>query len=484
MAYKDLRDFIKKLDKENELIRINIEVDPNLEITEIADRVSKKHGPALFFENVKGSDFPVLINALGSEKRMKMALGTNNLDELGAKAINLIDGNAPQNFLDKIKMLMTLKELSGIFPKIVKTGSCKEVILKGDEVDITKFPILKCWPQDGGKFITLPLIFTKDPETGIRNCGMYRLQIYDKNTTGMHWHLHHHGADHFRKLKNAGINRMEVAVAIGGDPTVTYAATIPAPDGIDEMLLAGFIRGKCVEMVKCETVNLEVPANSEIVLEGYVETGELRKEGPFGDHTGYYSLSDKYPVFHIECITHRKEAIYQTTIVGKPPMEDCYMGIATGKIFLPLIKKQNPDIVDMALPLEGVFHNILFVSIEKKYPKHAQKIMNFIWGTGQLSFTKMMVILDKHVNVQNTSEVLWRMGNNVDWKRDIMVTEGPVDTLDHSSPTPFWGNKIGIDATKKWESEGHLRNWPDDIIMRTDIIDLVDKKWDQYGIDK
>lgn len=482
MAYKDLREFIKKLEKEGELVRVQEEVDPILEITEITDRVSKRYGPALLFENVKGSSFPVLINTFGSEKRMNMALEVEKLEELGERIINLIDRNVPQNFMDKLKSLPMLMELNQILPKVVKTGPCKEVILKGEDVNLLKFPVLKCWPQDGGRFITLPNIFTKDPETQVRNCGMYRMQVYDKNTTGMHWHIHHHGAEHFRKAKKLNLEKLEVAVSLGADPAVIYSATAPAPDGIDEMLLAGFIRKKPVELVKCETVDLEVPANSEIVLEGYVNIDELKLEGPFGDHTGYYSLADMYPVFHVTCITHRKDAIYPTTIVGKPPMEDCYMGAATGKIFLPLLKKQVPEIVDMALPLEGVFHNMMFISIDKKYPMHAKKIMNYVWGTGQMMFTKMIVVVDKDVDVSNTSEVLWRMGNNVDWKRDIVVMEGPLDALDHSSPYPFWGNKIGIDATKKWASEGHSRQWPDDIKMSENIKKLVDSKWDRYNI--
>ncbi len=480
MAYEDLREFIKKLEAEGELEEIDIEVDPELEITEITDRVSKQFGKGLLFNNPKGSKHRVAINLFGSVKRMCLALEVENLDELGERIISLIDKNVPHNFLDKLKALPMLMDLNKIFPKTVKTGACKEVILKGDDVDLFTFPILKCWPDDGGKFITLPAVFTKDPESGIRNCGMYRVQVYDKNTAGMHWHIHHSGADHYNKARRMGLEKLEVAVVIGADPAVIYSATAPVPDGVDEMLLAGFIRKKPVEMVKCETVDLEVPANSEIVLEGYVLTDELRVEGPFGDHTGYYSLADEYPVFHITAITHRKDAIYPTTIVGKPPMEDCYMGIATGRIFLPLLKKQLPEIVDMALPLEGVFHNMLFISINKRYPMQAQKIMNYVWGAGQLMFTKMIVIVDSNVDVHNTSEVLWRMGNNVDWDRDILVTKGPVDTLDHSSPHEFWGNKIGIDATKKLPSEGHMREWPNDIVMSKEIVDLVNSKWDSY----
>lgn len=482
MAYDDLRSFIVALEKNGELKRVKVEADPVLEITEITDRVSKANGPGLLFEKTKNSDHRLAINLFGSVKRMCLALEVENLDELGERIITLMDKNVPQNFMDKLKSLPMLMELNQILPKNVKKGLCKEVILTGDDVNLLKFPILQCWPGDAGKFITLPCVFTKDPETGARNCGMYRMQAYDEKTTGMHWHIHHGGADHFRKAARMGLKKLEVAVALGADPAVTFAATAPVPDGIDEMLLAGFIRKKAVEMIKCETIDLEVPANSEIILEGYVPINEMRREGPFGDHTGYYSLADDYPVFHITCITHRKNAIYPATIVGKPPMEDCFMGIATGRIFLPLLKKQVPEIVDMSMPLEGVFHNIMFLSIDKKYPMQAHKVMNYVWGTGQMMFTKMIVIVDKDVDVQNTSEVLWRLGNNVDWARDITVVKGPVDTLDHSSPYAYWGNKIGIDATKKLPSEGHGREWPEDILMTEEIKELVTKRWSKYGI--
>ena len=482
MAYNDLREFIKVLEKNGELKRVSAKVDPVLEVAEITDRVSKNYGEALLFENVDGSDHDIVINIFGSIKRMCMALEVDDLDDLGERIINLVDKNTPQNFMDKLKSLPMIMEISNILPKTVKKGACKEVIIKGDDVDLLKFPVIKCWPGDSGRFITMPCVFTKDPETGTRNCGMYRMQVYDGKTTGMHWHIHHGGADHFRKAQRMGLEKLEAAVALGPDPVVTFAATAPVPDGIDEMLFAGFIRKQAVEMIKCETVDLEVPANSEIVLEGYVLTNELRREGPFGDHTGYYSLADDFPVFHITCITHRKDAVYPTTIVGKPPMEDCYMGVATGRIFLPILKKQVPEIVDMYMPLEGVFHNIMFLSIDKKYPMQAHKIMHYVWGTGQMMFTKMIVIVDKDVDVKNTNEVLWRMGNNVDWERDTCIVKGPVDTLDHSSPYAFWGNKIGIDATKKLPGEGHLREWPEDIVMSDEIRELVTKRWKEYGL--
>lgn len=482
MAYDDLRSFIKVLEEAGELKRVSVEVDPVYEITEITDRISKEHGPAILFENTKGSDYSLVINMFGSEKRMCMALELDDLDELGRRMMSLFEKNVPKSMMDKVKSLSTITELTSIFPKYVKKGVCKEVILKGDDVDITKFPVLKCWPDDGGKFITLPCVFTKDPINGERNCGMYRMQVYDGKTTGMHWHKHHTGADHLRKAKELGLDRLEVAVVLGADPSITYSATAPMPEGIDEMLLAGYIRKKSVELIKCETVDLEVPANSEIVLEGYVLVDELRWEGPFGDHTGYYSLAGDYPVFHITCITHRKDPIYPATIVGKPPMEDCYLAKATERIFLPLLRKQNPEVVDMRLPFEGVFHNILFISIDKKYPMHAHKIMNYIWGTGQLMFTKMIVVLDKDIDIHNTSEVLFRLGNNVDWQRDVSIVQGPVDALDHSSPNAHWGHKIGIDATKKLPSEGHHREWPTDIEMSDNVKELVEKRWKEYGL--
>jgi 4-hydroxy-3-polyprenylbenzoate decarboxylase len=481
MAYKDLRAFLKILEERGLLKRIKVEVDPILEIAEINDRVVKAGGPALLFENPKGSRFPVLVNTFGSFERMCLALEVENLDDIGKRILEFLEPEIPTNLIEKLKALPKLKQLSDFIPKTVKSGPCKEVIIK-DNPSLDIFPILKTWPQDGGRFITLPMVFTKDPETGIRNCGMYRMQVYDAKTTGMHWHIHKDGARHFRKAERLG-KRLEVAVAIGSDPATIYSATAPLPEDIDEMLFAGFLRRSPVELVKCETVDLEVPANSEIVLEGYCNPGERRIEGPFGDHTGYYSLKDEYPVFHITCITHRRDAIYPATIVGKPPMEDCYIAKATERIFLPLIKKQLPEIVNMNLPLEGVFHNIAIVSIDKRYPGHARKVMYALWGMGQLSFTKAIVVVDKWVNVQNPSEVVWRMGNNVDPKRDIVIVEGPLDVLEHASNIPAYGGKIGIDATKKLPSEGFTREWPDDIKMSDEIVRLVSERWREYGLE-
>ena len=478
MAYKDLRDFIKKLEKNNDLVRIKEKVSSELEICEITDRIVKQGGPALLFENVENSEFPVITNLFGTMERMCLALETDSLDNIAEKITEILEPKPPLKFLDKLKMLPKLMELSKIFPKIVKTGPCKDIILKGDNVDLFKLPILKTWPLDGGKFITLPLIFTKDPETNIRNVGMYRLQAYDKSTTGMHWHPHKHGAKHFKKAKNLN-KKIEVAVALGSCPAVIYSATAPLPDDVDEMILAGFLRKKPVELVKCETVDIEVPANSEFVLEGYVNPDELRTEGPFGDHTGYYSLEDEYPVFHITCITHRKDAIYPATIVGKPPMEDSFIGKATERIFLPLLKKTLPEIVDINLPVEGGFHNFAFVSIDKQYPAHARKVMHALWGLGQMMFTKIIVIFDKNVNVQDIKEVLWRLGNNIDPRRDIYFVDGPVDALDHASYLPNIGSKMGIDATAKWKEEGFTRPWPPDVEMSEEVKNIVDKKWNK-----
>jgi 4-hydroxy-3-polyprenylbenzoate decarboxylase len=482
MAYRDLREFIKVLETKGLLRRITAEVDPILEITEITDRVSKKYGPALLFENVKGSDVPVLINAFGTYERMNLALGVNSLDEIGAEILTFLQvPELSASILDKLKALPKLARLGSFLPRTVKNGPCQEVIIK-DNPSLDRFPILKCWPQDGGRYITLPLVFTRDPDTGRRNVGMYRLQVFDGQTTGMHWHLHKHGAENYRKYQS-GSGPMEVAVAIGADPATVYAATAPLPAGIDEMFFAGFLRRESVEMVRGVTVDLEVPAQAEIILEGYVDPEEKRLEGPFGDHTGYYSLADMYPVFHITCITHRRNPVYMATVVGKPPMEDCYLGKATERIFLPLFQMLAPEIVDMNLPLEGVFHNCAIVSLKKTYPGQAKKVMHAIWGMGQAMFTKLIIVVDAQVDVHNLSEVMWKVFNNVDGRRDLVVVDGPLDALDHSSPLPHYGAKIGVDATKKGPMDGHYREWPDDIGMTEEIKKLVEGKWEQYGIE-
>jgi 4-hydroxy-3-polyprenylbenzoate decarboxylase len=482
LAYRDLRGFISALEHRNLLQRVKVEVDPILEITEITDRVSKAGGPALLFENVKGSSYPVLINAFGSFERMALALDVDNLDAIGKRISELLAiQDMPGALWDKVKLLPRLAEIGSWAPKLVKKAPCQEVV-HHDDATLDIFPVLKCWPGDGGRYITLPLVFTKDPSIGTRNLGMYRLQLFDGRTTGMHWHIHKNGAENYRKHQQIG-RRMDVAVALGGDPATIYAATAPLPHGIDEILFAGFLRRQPVEMVKCVTVDLEVPAQSEIVLEGYVDLNEERLEGPFGDHTGYYSLPDMYPVFHINCITHRKDAIYPATVVGKPPMEDCFLGKATERIFLPLLKWQLPEIVDLNLPLEGVFHNCAVVSIKKSYPGQAKKVMSAIWGMGQMMFTKMVIVVDDHVNVQDMAEVWWRVYNNTDPQRDFLFIEGPVEVLDHASRLPSYGSKVGIDATRKGPDEGHTREWPDEIVMSDDIKQLVTTRWREYGFE-
>jgi 4-hydroxy-3-polyprenylbenzoate decarboxylase len=482
VAFADLREFIKALEKCGELKRIPFEVDPYLEITEFADRAVKQGGPALLFEKPKGSDVPVLINAFASMRRMEIALGVGSVQEVADRISEYLEMRMPQGLMGKLKMLPKLAEVGAFFPKMVSTGPCKEVIRR-DRFSLFEFPILHCWPDDGGRFITLPMVFSKNPLNGKRNCGMYRMQVYDDCTTGMHWQTHKQGAEHYRRLLAEGKQtRMDVAVAIGSDPAAMYSAILPLPPDLDEMMIAGFLRGKPTEMVKCETVDVDVPANSEIVLEGYVTLGELRTEGPFGDHTGFYSLEDDYPVFHVTCVTHRKAPIYPTTIVGPPPMEDFYMGKAIERIFLPLMRMQLPEVRDICMPAEGVFHNLILVSIRKSYPLHARKVMHAIWGLGQAMFSKCIVVVDEDVDVQNVREVAWRALNNIDPQRDIEFVMGPVDSLDHASRLPNLGSKMGVDATKKWPSEGFVRPWPDVIKMSPEVRSRVDQLWKQAGL--
>src|SRR3954466_13245433 len=528
VAYNDLREWIAALDRAGELRRIKVEADPILEITEIADRVSKAGrpgqstlktyaepgGPALLFENIKGQPASkVLINQFGSAKRMKLALGVDSLDEVAARIHQFMDVKSPQGLLDKIKMLPMLAEMGKFFPKTIANGPCKEVIKK-ENASLLDFPVLQCWPKDAGRFITLPCVITRDPKTGKRNMGMYRMQIFDAKTAGMHWQRQKVGAEHYREAMRAAAaggnaagtsaavdimarssggsvlaegpkpaGRMDVAVAIGTDPALTFSAIVPAPPDIEEYMIAGFLRQSPVELVKCETVDLEVPANAEIVLEGYVKLDELRTEGPFGDHTGFYSLADEYPVFHLTCVTHRKDPIYSTTIVGKPPMEDAWMGKAVERIFLPLMRVTIPELVDVNLPIEGVFHNLMLVSIKKSYPGQARKVMNAIWSLGQAMFTKCIIVVDEDVNVQDVGDVTLKALNHIDPERDIQFTLGPVDSLDHASRLPNFGSKMGIDATRKWPSEGFGRPWPDEILMDAKTKALVDKKWKELGLE-
>ena len=481
MAYRDLRDFLRKLEKENELVRIRAEVDPKLEITEITDRATKAGGPALLFEKLKGSSVPVVTNLLGSERRMNLALEANSLDDVAGRISSFLDVKSPQGFFDKLKMLPKLAELGSFFPKSVKSGLCKEVIRR-DNFSLSYFPILTCWPGDGGPYITWPLVITRNPKTGKRNVGVYRMQVFDERTTGMHWQTQKHGAEHFRSLRASGTKRMEVAVAIGGDPATCMAGILPVPPDMDEFMFAGFLRGEPVETVKCETLDLEVPANAEIILEGHVNLGEMRTEGPFGDHTGYYSLEGEFPVFHVDCITHRKDPIYLTTIVGRPPQEDYFIGHAIERIFLPVMKMQYPEIVDVAMPAEGIFQNLMIVAIRKSYPGHARKVMNAIWSLGQAMFTKVIVVVDHDVNVQDASEVVWKALCAIDPERDIQFVMGPVDTLDHAARMQDYGSKMGIDATRKWASEGYRGVWPDEIVMDAATKARVDMLWPKLGM--
>lgn len=482
MAYQDLREFIRALEKAGELKRIPFEVDPYLEITQFADKSVKTGGPALLFEKPKGSNVPLLVNAFASDERMRIALQVDDVDLIAQRISDYLQMRMPEGIINKLKMLPMLAEVGAFFPKIVKDGPCKEVI-RHTGFSLDEFPVLHCWPDDGGRYITLPMVFTKNPATGKRNCGMYRMQVYDATTTGMHWQTHKQGADHYRRLAAEGKDaKMPVAVAIGCDPATLYSAILPLPPDLDEMMIAGFLRSKPVEMVKCETCDIEVPAEAEIILEGYVNVGELRREGPFGDHTGFYSLEDDYPVFHVTCITHRKNPIYATTIVGPPPMEDFYMGKAIERIFLPLMRLQLPEVIDMAMPAEGIFHNLMIVKIRKSYPGHARKVMHAIWGLGQAMFTKCIVVMDEDTDVHNFSEVAWKALNNIDPERDIEFVHGPIDSLDHASRLANYGSKMGIDATKKWPSEGFTRPWPDVIKMSPDVVARVDEMWKKAGL--
>ncbi len=451
MPYRDLQSYLEALKKRNLLTEIDIEVDPELEITEITDRVSKQFGNALVFNNVKGSKFPLVINAMGTYERLNLGLGVKNLDEIAHQIESYMDVGSYASLLGKIKAIPKLAPLPFIFPRKVKKAPCQEVVA---EPNLDDLPIIKCWPQDGGKYITLPLVFTKDPDNGQQNVGMYRLQVYDSKTTGMHWHLHKDGKEIYEKYRRLG-KKMPVSVALGCDPTIIYAATAPLPKMVDEMIFAGYLKKKSVKLVKSITNDIYVPAEAEFILEGYVELDERRLEGPFGDHTGYYSLADMYPVFHLEKITHRKNAIYPTTIVGKPPMEDCYLGKATERIFLPLMKIQTPEIIDMDMPLEGVFHNCAIVSIKKAFPRHANKVLFALWGLGQMMYTKMIIIVDSDVDVHDYTAVAKAISSNVIDDTHLIITEGPLDALDHASNRAFQGFRLGIDATRKRDVESN-----------------------------
>ncbi|PYR27954.1 MAG: menaquinone biosynthesis decarboxylase [Acidobacteria bacterium] len=458
--YADLNEFVADLDRRRLLARVTEPVNPHLEISAVTDRACKaaRGGPALLFEQPTGYEMPVVTNLYGSTERMGLALNVNTLDDLAKTIDELMTPQMPEGVMDALKMLPLVGRLRDLVPKTVKDAPCHEIVQRDGTLDA--LPILTCWPQDGGKYITFPLVFTKDPETGTRNIGAYRMQVFDGRTTGMHWQRHKGAAQHYRVAERLG-RRLDVAVALGPEPVLPYCATAPMPEGLDELLLAGFLARRRIEMVACVTVDLEVPASSQIVLEGYVDPGERRREGPFGDHTGLYSRPDDYPVFHLTCVTQRKRPIYLTTVVGVPPMEDYYLGLASERIFLPMIRKTLPEIVDMHFPAEGIFHNLVIVSIDKRYPGHARKIMNAFWGLGQLMFSKTIVVVDKDVDVQDVSQVAWIAGTHMDPLRDIQMTRGPLDDLDDAAELPAYGGKMGIDATRKWASEGYPRAWPE-----------------------
>jgi 4-hydroxy-3-polyprenylbenzoate decarboxylase len=488
MAFSSMRAFAELLEKEGELVRITAPVRTELEITALADREMKSPGGgrALLIEKPmlpsgKASAFPVLINAFGSKRRMALALQVENVDDITDQIAFLLKAKPPKSLGDAWTLLREGFDLIHTRPSRVSSGPCKEVIHRFDEgpqdFDLRDLPVLTCWPQDGGPFVTLPTVYTQDPDTGDRNIGMYRMQIYDGRTTGMHWQLHKVAARHGKRYYETG-QRMPVAVCLGGDPVMPFCAMAPMPDGLDEILLAGFLRKKSVPLVKCETIDLEVPAHSDFVIEGYIDPTEpLRAEGPFGDHTGFYTPLDDYPAFHVTCITHRRDAIYPATIVGKPPMEDLYMGQASARLFLPVFRMNFPEIVDMALPAEGVFHNLVFVSIRKQYPYQAYKIMHGLWGMGQMMFTKIIVVVDAHVNVHDTSDVLFHLCANIDPQRDSLMTKGPCDSLDHAPSLANIGSHIGFDATRKLAGEGYGRVWPEECALPAPLLAKIEKRF-------
>jgi 4-hydroxy-3-polyprenylbenzoate decarboxylase len=484
MAYRDMNDFIARLEKCGQLKRISVPVSQDLEITEIADRVIKgpaEQNVALVFENVQGNSIPVAINLFGTEQRMAWALGVERLDQLNANLSELISLNMPHGLIEKAQRgLEMLSALRTTEPHIVGRGDCQQVVQ--EHPSLASLPIIQCWPLDAGRYITLPSVFSRDPKTGRRNVGMYRLQVIDDQTLGMHWQRHKGGAEHERVAREIGRERIPIAVSLGGDPAVIWSGSAPLPPDIDEMMLAGWLRGKSVDLVRCVSQPIEAPADADIVIEGYVDPSEQRIEGPFGDHTGYYSLADEYPVMHVTAITHRRLPVYPTTIVGKPPMEDYWMGKATERLFLPLIKLFIGEVVDINMPAEGVFHNLVVVSIKKRYPGHARKVMHGLWGLGLMMLTKTIVVVDADVDVQDLSEVAFEVLANYDPQRDVEITTGPTDDLDHAALQKNFGGKMGIDATRKTERDpGPHQQWPLEIEMSREIKALVDQRWTEYG---
>ena len=513
MSFPDLRAFINELDTLGQLKRVTAEVDPILEASAITDQVSKSPaagdallpptdrvhgglgGHALLFENVKGSDIPLAMNLFGSYERVRRALGVNSLEELADRVEHLVKPQMPTTFLEKMKKLPELARMAGFAPKVVKRGICQEEV-RTDDASFFDLPIIQCWPDDGkpgygakpadylagtGRYITLAGIYTRDPETGERNVGLYRVQVFDEKLAAMHWHMHHDGARHFRKYRARG-EKMPLAIVLGGEPVLTYAATCPLPPDVSELLFAGFLNGRGIELVPCKTIPMGVPASAEFVIEGWVDPEETLIEGPFGDHTGFYSLADRYPAFHLTAITSRHDPVYPATIVGFPPQEDYYLGKATERIFLPLLKMLIPDIIDYSLPMFGAFHNCVFAKIRKEYPMQARKVISSIWGAGQMMFSKMIIVVDEHVDVHNEQDVLFHMGANVDWRRDTVIADGPCDILDHATPYYGTGAKIGIDATRKIPGEGVIREWPDEMKMSQEIEALVSRRWNEYGL--
>ena len=483
MGYRNLREFIDFLESQNELHYIDVSVNRDLEISEITDRAVKSGGPALYFRNVEGFSIPIVTNIFGTHQRMAWALGVESSEELTQKVRDILGivKTPPESLFDKLKILKDMADLAKTQPKTISSGPCQEIVKMGLEADLNSLPHLKCWPDDGGRFITLPLVISRDPKSGKRNVGTYRMQVYDSHTAGMHWQSHKVGASHYRTGELQNLEKLEVAVALGADPTTMWTGALPLPPDMDEIAVSGVISNSSVQMVKCKTIDLEVPAHAEMILEGYVVPGELREEGPFGDHTGYYSLEDDYPVFHLTAITHKKDPIYPATVVGRPPSEDFFMGKAVERLMLPALQLTLPEVVDINMPAEGVFHNLVIVSMKKEYPGHTRKVMNAIWGLGLMMLAKGIIIVDENVNVQDLSEVAWRVSSNINPNTDLVITEGPVDDLDHSSPTPKYGSKLGIDATRKTEMDGRKRIWPPDVVMSEEMKSQVSSRWAEYG---
>jgi 4-hydroxy-3-polyprenylbenzoate decarboxylase len=521
MAFSTLQDFLKFLESSGELSRVAVSVDPVLEVAAIADRVMKSPAPhahdepdlhpgsklggrALLFENVKGSDIPLAINTFGSYWRINQALGSRNLADLAERVQQLVKPEMPTRLLDKMKKGLDLLKIAGFPPKSVRSGICQQVVYRDQQADLTRLPIIQCWPLDGdlssgqvfdpavaeqarqnqtgtGRYITLAGIYTRHPDTGERNVGMYRVQVHGPRLCAMHWHMHHDGARHFRAWQQKQ-QKMPLAIVLGGESVLPYSATAPLPPGVEELLFAGFLNNGGIELVPCVSIDLSVPANAEIVIEGYVDPSQRLYEGPFGDHTGFYSLADWYPAFHVTAITTRRNPVYPTTIVGKPPMEDYFLGKATERIFLPLLRMLIPDILDYSLPMSGAFHNCAFVKIRKAYPQQARRVMHSIWGAGQMCFTKYIIVVDEHVNVHDEQDVLFHLFANTDPKRDIELVTGPIDILDHASTDYGWGGKIGIDATAKTPAEGRVRAWPKELSFDEATRQLIRRRWKEYGL--